>query len=158
MRLWLSLAALLLASVVAGFLVRVPVYASGSAVVTDPSDGKWGEEAMVVIFTPPEYLTELRPGRQVVFRADTPGELSTTSIVAVLPHIMTPKAARERFALDRTVDAAVDQPSAVALASPNFTRDAGKELEGRSYQVNVEVGARPALTLLPLIGQLFGGR
>lgn len=129
------------------WLAKVPVYAQGYA-VTD------GARQHFVIFLEPDYHSRLRAGQQVNFKRGRQGAAVRGSIVAVEPSVFGADAARERFGLDACALPDTLQGAAVALA--DFDADAmpAQGLAG-AYRADVEIGARRAGTLLPVLGRLF---
>lgn len=130
------------------WLARVPVYAQGYAVPD-------GARQHFVIFLEPEYRPRLRAGQQVrLRRGQQPGAAVEASVVAVGPEVLSADAARERFGLD--VCALPTAPRGLAVALADLDADAARAqgLAG-AYRADVEIGARRAGTLLPVLGRLF---
>ena len=151
------LVALLVASVVAAWFARVPVFASGTAALVSPKEGDRGNSAVVVAFLPQETLSHLRAGQSMFIEAREMRERIRLTVDGVEPEINSPATARVRFALG-AASGAVTRPSAVALG----------RLEGEAaglpaalyaggvYRVEVEVGSRRVISLLPGLGRLCG--
>jgi hypothetical protein len=157
--LWILLGLLGISGVVA-WLTRVPVYASGQGVVVDRR-GKTNDvrdDVVMVAFLRPENYSRLRVGQTLLVQLDPAGERTRRPIIAIEPEIASPKAVQRRFALSAGAAHAVTQPSAVAIArfEPNPTNLPASTYVGSVYPVDVEVGSRRVLSLLPLIGQIFG--
>ncbi len=146
--LWVLLG-LLLAGGAVTWLAKVPVYASGQAVVVPSSEpGPDGASSfLVVLFLPAEDLAELRVGQSALVDFAGRGERLANPLTAVLPQVSSPAAARQRFALDAGAALAVARPSAVAIARltrwPPGTDPAS--YVGGVYPVEVEVGSRRLL-------------
>jgi hypothetical protein len=155
--LWILLG-LLLASCLVAWLARVPVYATGNAVVMDSTGaGQTGPGGvMVAAFLPAADLPALRAGQDMIVRLDERGEAARMPIVAVEPEISSPSAVLQRFGLQP--GAAVSQPTAVALAILG-PRPGGLPVSvyiGGIYPARVEVGSRRVVSLIPLLGRLGG--
>lgn len=157
--LW-SLMGLLVPGAFTAWCARVPVYASGAAVVVAGRSAPYHIRAGLVLlaFLPAEDLTRLRVGQRL-FAAPAPagGRLSG-SVMAIEPKIVSPAMARTRFTLHAGAAWAVSQPSAVVLArlTPLSSGLPPSAYAGGIYDVDVEVGARRVLSLLPLVGAIFG--
>lgn len=156
--LWVLLGLLMASGLVAWF-TQVPVYASGLAVVVDRSsvtqDIQIQDDALLVVFLPPEQ--HLQAGQNLFLQFDAAGERLSRAIVAVEPEISSPDAARRRFALESGAALAITQPAAVAIArfEPTSTDLPARAYMGSVYRVDVEVGSRRVISLLPLVGQWF---
>lgn len=157
--LWLLLGLLGISGFVA-WLTKVPIYASGQGVVVDRR-GKTnyvGDDVVLIIFLPPENRSRLRAGQTSLLQLDPTGDRTLSPIIAIEPEIASPNAVQRRFALSALAAHAVTQPSAVAIArfKPNPTNLPASTYVGSVYPVDVEVGSRRVLSLLPAIGQIFG--
>jgi hypothetical protein len=157
--LWILLGLLGVSGFVA-WCVRVPVYASGLGVVVDRR-GKTNDvrdDVVMVAFLRPENRSRLRVGQTLLVQLDPAGERTRRPIIAIEPKIVSPNAVQRRFALSAGAAHVVTQPSAVAIArfEPNSTNLPASTYVGSVYPVDVEVGSRRVLSLLPLIGQIFG--
>jgi hypothetical protein len=156
--LW-TLIALFLAGGLLAWLARIPVYASGSAVVVDrQASAQYSDGGIVVAaFLPPENLSRLYAGQQLLLQLKS-GERLRRQVFSVEPLIMSPAEAQKRFALNNALAASVGaQPSAVALCRleplPNdLPPDAYIGSIGR---VEVETGTRRVISLMPLVGRFF---
>lgn len=141
------------------WLARVPVYASGSAVVVSREvSAKYGREGlMVVAFLPPEQLPRLRAGQQMSLLLQN-GERFSPRILEVEPEVSSPSEARERFVLNQSLTASiVAQPVAVALAQfePLNSGLPPDAYAGSIARADVQTGNRRIISLLPVIGKLF---
>ena len=146
---------------------RMPVYASGPAVVVAtslaPADLRLANanEAVVAAFLPAEFAGQvaenqrarLHFGRPPAAGDDGSAEDSTTSVVAaVAPHAISPAAARSRYGLDDSTGLLVEGPVVVALIPLDGLTVA---LLGSSGEAQIEVGSQTGLALLPGIGRFF---
>jgi len=157
--LWILLGLLGVSGVVV-WLTRMPVYTSGQGVVVDRR-GKTNyvrDDVVLIIFLPPENHSRLRVGQTLFLQLDPAGERTRRPIIAIEPKILSPDTVQQQFALSAGAAHAVTQPSAVAIArfEPNPTNLPASTYVGSVYPVDVEVGSRRVLSLLPLIGQIFG--
>jgi hypothetical protein len=149
--LWILLGLLMLAAVLA-WTARVPVYASGLAVVT-----KTEGQVNLVVLVPAESFEKLRVGQVVWVRWPAAREPVRTVLTHVEPEIQSPALVRKRFGLSsETVSGAV----AVATASPEGVLDTTGDLPpetrlGSTVSVDVEIGSRRALSLLPVLGEVL---
>jgi hypothetical protein len=155
--LWLLLGLLVVSGFVAWF-TRIPVYASGSAVVVRwRSKPQMAREAIVVAaFFPPQTRSSLQVSQKLSLRFEALGERFSSSIIAVEPEISSPAAARKQFGLDAGAALAITQPVAVAIAE---FKPLSKGLPAPQYlgsvgRAEAEVGSRRAISLLPLIRDL----
>jgi hypothetical protein len=153
---WILLG-LLLAGGLGAWFTEIPLFASGQAVgVRSALNGS--DSVALVAFLPPETLSRLRVGQKVFVNLEGYGVRWSNSIVAVAPEISSPAEARARFGLDKTAALAITRPSAVAIASWSSepaSRDAAM-YAGAVYGVDVELGSRRLISLLPLLGRAFG--
>ena len=163
---WLLLGLLLISGVTA-FRTQVPIYVQGVAVVVhdgvlsseneNKNQDQNQDQMAVVAFLPPEQLLHLHSG-QTLFLHLTEQERVSRSIVAVEPEIISPAAAQKAFGLTEGAAMAIRQPSAVVEVplQPLPNDWALSVYAGSVYQVEVEVGSRRLVSLLPGVGDFFG--
>jgi len=159
---WLLLG-LLLASGVTAWMTQVPIYVQGVGVVvhdgapSSENEHENEDQMAVVAFLPPEQLSHLHSG-QTLFLHLTEQERVSRSIVAVEPEIISPAAAQKAFGLTEGAAMAILQPSAVVeVPLEPLPKDwALSAYAGTVYQVEVEVGSRRLVSLLPVVGDFFG--
>ena len=156
--LWFLLGLLMFSGFFAWF-VKIPVYASGSAVVVDWSNNSqyFQDDVAVVAFVPAENLSHLNVGQTMFL--NTTRERLRSSIIVIEPKIINPATAQNRFALTSGAAAVITQPVAVSIGrfkpmSPDFSTST---YIGSIYNVDIEIGSRRVISLLPLIGHLFEG-
>ncbi len=142
---------------------QVPVYASGSAIVVDAQNSKLRgvpDDVVVMAFLPPEYRSHLEVGQQLFLHFSPTGERLRRSIIAVEPEIYSPVAAQRRFGLAPGAALAVAHPAAVALAQlePLPAGAPASAYLGSIGRVDVEVGSRRIISLLPFVDQFVGSR
>ncbi|HKP72500.1 MAG TPA: hypothetical protein VJT82_06150 [Pyrinomonadaceae bacterium] len=138
---------------------KLPVYVSGYAVAAQarPASEVSNSKPLVVVFFPPEQLPRLRVGERVRLRRSSREATFAGAIIAVEQNVSSPEAARERFGLDACAVPSQSQPSAIAVAEIDQTRDASpaQTQAGSVYRADVEAGTRRFGTLLPVVGFLF---
>ncbi len=145
------------------WFARVPVYTSGPAIVVDARDNKLQEmpdDVLVVAFFPPENRSRLEVGQRLFLQFPPNGERLRRSIIAIEPEIYSPVAAQRRFALEPSAVLAVAHPAAVALArlEPVPAGVPAPGYVGSIGRVDIEVGSRRIVSLLPFIDQFLESR
>lgn len=150
--LWLLLGLLGVSSLIAWF-VRVPVYASGSAVVVRWQNKKQGtgNDIVVAAFFPPQTLANLRANQKVLLHFDGMGNRFTRTILTVEPAIRSPDSVQKQFALNPSSAQAIAQPVAVVIArwEPVPTELPASAYLGSLGRAEVEIGSQRAISLLP---------
>jgi hypothetical protein len=162
--LWMLLGVLGASSVIAWF-TRIPVYATGSAVVVRwrdkpaPDQSTVPNPIVVAAFLPPQSLSYLQTSKQVVLQLEGLGQNEgIRSILQVQPNILSPDAIQQQFALNPGVAQQIDQPAAVVILplKPITSGLRDSAYLGSVGQVKAEVGTRRLLSFLPWIGHLIG--
>lgn len=156
--LWTLLGLIAITSTIAWF-AKIPVYASGAAVVTNwqsQAEGM-GKEPVVAVFLPPQYLSRLRPKQKLFLKFAGMGERFSWTILTVDSEIRSPDSIQKQFALSPSAAQAITQPVVVAIARWEI---APKQLSANVYlgslgRAEVEIGSQQAISLLPMVGQLF---
>jgi hypothetical protein len=155
--LWLLLG-LLVASGIVTWFTPIPVYASGPAIVVASRDDSAGtpDEVLVVAFIPAEHLPYVQVGQRLFVHLDAVGQPLHSSVVDVEPELISPAAARQRFTPDGGAALSVSQPAAVVMARLHaLPGDMPTAIySGSIGHVDVEVGSRRVLSLVPWIGQI----
>lgn len=158
--LWL----LLVLTVAGGTIIwagRIPVYASGTGVVVaqrgDSADGT--VQAVVVIFLPPDAVSQLAPKQPVLFHLNAAQPIGTGKLVTVEPDVLGPDEARQRFLLRGGSALAITGPAAVAVARLDVPVPAGAttDYSGSIGVTQVRVGTQRIAALLPVIGRFLEG-
>lgn len=160
--LW-SLLGLLTASSIITWFTKIPVYASGPAVVTrwHKAEGM-GEELVVVAFLPPQYIAKLGINQKVFLKFDGIGDRGafpqgnrfSRTILVVETQIRSPDSVQKQFALSPSVAQAITQPVAVVIARLQFpTQLPAAVYLGSLGHAEVEIDSQRAISLLPIIGQ-----
>ncbi|MFN6565702.1 hypothetical protein [Dendronalium sp. ChiSLP03b] len=155
--LWFLLGLLVMSSIIAWF-TKVPVYASGSAVVVHWKSKKGTHEGIVVAaFFPPQHFSSLRTTQKLFLNFDARGDRFSHSIIAVEPEIISPDAIQKQFALNSQIVQQIAGPSAVAIAQlePIPENLSASAYLGSVGDAKAEVGSQRIISLLPLIGQFF---
>jgi hypothetical protein len=112
----------------------------------------------LVLLLPPQRLPELRVGQRVFLQPELGGERFSRTITQIVREIVSPDVARRVLGPAAQAGLTIEQP--VALAFARF-EPAPSSLDiasyaGSVYEVDVEIGSRRMLGLLPLVSQLFG--
>jgi hypothetical protein len=161
--LWFLLGLLLVSSLVAWF-AKVPVYASGSAIVVR-SRGKSQsnrDHLVVAIFFPAQNRPRLQVNQRVVLNLEGMQDAQnkhnfSRSILAVEPAILSPDEAQKQFDFAAGTALTIAQPVVVAIA-PLEPLPQGLPTSaylGSIGKAEVVVGSQRTLSLLPLIGPLI---
>ncbi|OUL21113.1 hypothetical protein [Nostoc sp. 106C] len=144
--LWFLLGLLGMSSIIAWF-TKVPMYASGKAIIVRSSN----QRIVVATFFEPQHLSSLRKTKKLFLNFADRGA-RTAAIITVQPEIFSPDTIQKRFAI-----AQITRPSAIAIAQ---LEPIDKNLPASAYLGSVghaqaEVGSQRLISLLPLIGQFF---
>lgn len=156
--LWMLLGLLVLGGGAAWF-AQAPEYVSCPAVVVDwrnhfPSvEG----DTAVVAFLPLEASARVKSGQKLFLQFDAAGGRVSQPLSFVDPQIISPDTAQRQFALPASAAQAITRPATVAVARFEAPPDGAPAAAyvGSVYQVEIEVGARRLIALLPLVGRLF---
>jgi hypothetical protein len=154
--LWILLG-LLLAMGVLAWLVQVPIYLAGPGIILEqqPSSTSGQSEAIALIFFPASSASQVQAGLPVQVQIGSTGPALTTKIDQVEPGILSPSAARTRYALDSSVSQLLTQPviAVEARLGPPIT---AQMYAGSVVSAQVQVGSRRVLSLLPGFAQWIG--
>jgi hypothetical protein len=154
--LWILLGLLAASGFVAG-ITPVPVYASGPAIMIHRQDRTLppSHDMVVVAFLPPESLSHLRVGQRMFLTWSGTGERFSRPVFTIEPKILSPGAARKRFALDAATARAITGPAAVAMARWESipASPAAPAYAGSICRVDIEVGSCRVVSLLPRPGR-----
>lgn len=151
---------------IAAWFARVPMYASGTAVVVRwKSKKNTPEDIVVAAFFPPQYLPRLRTTQKLFLHFDAMGVGGASrnenrfnrSVIVVKPEISSPDVIQKQFALHSGAAQRITQPAAVVIAQlePIPTGLPASAYLGSIGSADVEVGEKRAVSLLPLIGHFF---
>jgi hypothetical protein len=155
---WIALGVLLLLIILIAWQVQVPLYSGVSGVLrTIPATQRAGGGPEALLFVPATPAPQLQVGAALTIQIVLTGEHITGTIASVLPGVLTPDQARERYALTGDLALVISQPSVVVRVQVGTTlpTDAVGNL---SISAQVQVGSGSALSLFPtLLGGLFGG-
>jgi hypothetical protein len=149
--LWILLGLLLVVGGLAWY-EQVPTYASGNGVVLS---SKYAppyahQEAVAVAFFAVGLANHLHVGQTVSVRFASSTQSLKGTVLAVNP-VVSPDAAVRRYGLDASL---ITQPSAVMLIK--LDNISPVLYAGSTLTVNVRIGSRRIISLLPGIGRLFG--
>lgn len=156
--LWTLLGLIAITSTIAWF-AKIPVYASGSAVITrwqSQTEGM-GKEPVVAVFLAPQYLSRLRPKQKLFLKFAGTGDRFSRTILTVDTEIRSPDSIQKQFALSPGAAQAIAQPVVVAIArwDPAPAQLPASVYLGSLGHAEVEIGSQRAISLLPIVGQLF---
>ncbi|HZO73022.1 MAG TPA: hypothetical protein VFB60_12545 [Ktedonobacteraceae bacterium] len=146
---WLLFGLLLLAGLVAWW-AEIPTFVDGSGIVLTPEQTRRFPNAAtsILIFLPQVYAAQIHTGQPVRIQVDADEPEILSRIEHIEPGIISPAAARQRYALDSEEGQAIDQPSIVILAQPRQKLDSSV-YAGSLVQAQVQVGSRRVLSLFP---------
>jgi hypothetical protein len=112
---------------------------------------------VIVAFFAPANLPRLDAGQKLVLSSPDGRGGFIEAIVSVKPAIISPEAARQRFALGVGAAHLITQPSAIAVArldASDLSLPAEAYLAS-TFRADVEVGSRRVISLLPVIGRFL---
>lgn len=162
--LWL-LSLLMLTFLVLLWSAQLPIYATGPAIVL--WNAARATDATVAVFLPATYQTRIQAGQPVRLHLKGITEATRSFITAVEPSILSPNQARANYGLDASTGLIVTAPSVVALfhldeADAHTSASAlsaswlqGSSLQGSVGEAEIQIGTRPALSVLPWVGTWF---
>ncbi len=152
--LWILLGLLLVVGGLAWY-EQVPTYASGNGVVLSSKyvPPYAHHEAVAVAFFAVGQANHLHVGQTVSVRFASSTQSLKGTVLAVDP-VVSPDVAARRYGLGSNDASLITQPSAVVLIkldniSPSL-------YAGSILTVNMRIGSRRIISLLPGIGRLFG--
>ena len=154
--LWILLGLLLTMGVLA-WLAQVPTYLAGPGIILEqhPPSTSGQSEAIALFFLPALSASQVRAGLPVQVQLGSTGPALSTKIDQVEPGILSPSAARTRYALDSSVSQLLTQPVVAVEARLGPTISA-QTYAGSVVSAQVQVGSRRVLSLLPGFAQLIG--
>lgn len=153
---WLLLVGLAVVATIA-WRTRVPVTIDGVGLVAGLRDSQPARSADLVLLFPPSRLERIRPKQRVLVRNGEAAPTLFGRIEDVEPQVMSPDAIRERFALSGALAAGITGPAAVATARTQAELGGlpAAAFSGARSPVELEVGSRNLLSLVPVLGSLF---
>ena len=157
--LWILLIVLVLSGVLT-WLVQLPIRVSALAMVVEPPPSGQGvqDEIALAVLLPAAYHTQLHAGRFLFLQFDPADAWLRRPIIAVESRLWGPQEIQQQFKLNANPMPIAVQPATVAIVrlEPVPPRLVVPAQLGSVYQVEVEVGRRRMLSLLPLVNQLSG--
>jgi hypothetical protein len=159
--LWLALGLLLAVAGALLWAVQIPVYAGGpGVVVTMPADAGRPDGLVVAALLSAEHAARLEPAQTARIEAlwhreSTREDAQTGAVIAVEPELLSPAAARTRYAVSgEALSAGPVTVAYVALDGAAGSWEAPPELLlGSRVEVRVKIGTQSGLALLPGVGQ-----
>lgn len=145
--LWSLLGLLAVSSLIAWF-VKIPVYASGLAVVTRWHKPEGMSKPVVVAFLPPQYMTKLRANQKLFLKFA--GDRYSQRILFVEPQIRSPDFMQKALSPSTEM---ITQPVAVVTTQWQPPTLPAAVYLGSIGSAEVEIGQQRAISLLPVIGQ-----
>jgi hypothetical protein len=149
-------------AVVAGLAwsTRVPVTVTGVGLVTGRDGAPGTEPGALILLLPPDSLGQLRPQQRVLVRDRKAEPVLVGRIAKVEPAVLSPDVIRARFALDGALAGFVTGPAAVAVARVEAETGGlpAATYSGGSSPIDIEIGSRRVLSLIPGLGSLFEAR
>jgi len=154
---WLLFGLLLLAGLVAWW-AEIPTFVDGSGVVLTPEQTHRFSKAatLILVFLPQTYAPQIHTGQPVRFQVGADGPEILSRIEQIEPGIISPAAARQRYALDSEEGQVVDQPAVVILVPPRQALNSSI-YAGSLVHAQVQVGSRRILSLFPGLDRLIRG-
>jgi len=154
-----ALAGLLLSVAAIAWSARVPVYASGYAVVVNNNSDAHhnADDVRVVAFLPPEDLSLLQAGQILTLQFDKSGERLERPIEVIELSAGSSGAAIKRFGISESDAQRISGPAVIAIAQvhPASSGLPASAQPGSVYRAKVQVGSRRVISFLPVIGKLF---
>jgi hypothetical protein len=155
--LWILLGLLLTAGLLA-WLAQVPTYQQGDGIILGQQSvsASRQREAVALIFLPATSAPKLRAGLPVQVQMSSTGLTLTSTIDKVEPGILSPSAARARYALARSVSQNLTEP-VVAVSVRLAPGVSYQAYVGSVVSAQVQVGSRRVLSLFPGLDRWMGG-
>ncbi len=154
--LWILLT-MLIVSVVLAWITKIPVYVSGRGMI-DWKDETWSEQKKLVLIAllSPDSLSYIHIGQRVFVKLTAAGGHLQGIITTIELETMSPDAVRDRFGFNDTLTP-IAQPAAIAMLQLKPTPENLPILDHLKsvYAVDVEIGSRRVISLLPFVGQMF---
>jgi hypothetical protein len=157
--LWILLGLLLGGSFMA-WLAKVPVYATGKAMVVGSRDRTKGvrEKVVIAAFFPTQTLSQLQAHQPLLLHFQGISSLDRGRLSRLMlkdkPVIRSPEDIRNQFGLTASTALQINQPVAVAIASlaPSALDLPTSAYIGSMGKAEMVVGSQRLLSLLPWIG------
>lgn len=161
-RMFLSLWLLLLLAVGGGVLtwtIQMPVMIQGKGLIVQrkAADGKTLREGSVLLLFPPNQRASLKVGQPVSVTIPSAGIAFHSSIQTIEAGVMSPAEIGAQFDSQLPLAMTIAGPAVVAVA-PVEPMSALQTYLGSQCQVQVQIGSRSVLSLLPgssALSQLF---
>jgi hypothetical protein len=154
--LWILLALLLTAGLLT-WLAQVPTYLEGAGIILEqqPASASGQREALALIFLPASSAPRLRVGLPIQVHIGSSGPSLLRQIDQVEPGILSPRAARTRYALASSVSQMLTEPVVVMSVRLGPSIPA-QVYAGSMVTAQVQVGSRRVLSLLPGLDRWIG--
>lgn len=155
---FLSLWLLLLLAVSGGVLtwtIQMPVMIQGKGLIVQrkAADGKTSREGSVLLLFPPDQRASLKVGQPVSVTIPSAGITFHSSIQTIEEGVMSPTEIGAQFDSQLPLAMTIVGPAVVAVA-PVEPMSALRTYLGSQCQVQVQIGSRSVLSLVPGSGAL----
>ena len=150
-----ALLAFSIALLALSIFVRMPTYVPGVAVVVQGRPGD-ADGVYAALLLPAESLSKLHPGQPAYLDLGQDGARLRSTTVALEPDVISPDGLSSRLTLGelgRRSMFVLGGPVAVAYAP--LDQPSASDYLGGVILVNVEIGARPVLALVPPFDRLL---
>jgi|GEM_PF-3199911 len=140
--------------------VRLPVYAMGPAIVVS---GASPDQARIAVFLPVSDAAQVHPGVAVQLRFEALPDAGHALVASVDSHVLSPISIRTLYHLDPSMGLLVTRPAVVSWVNldasmlaqaPDWPAPIDAWV-GSTGEADVQIGTRRALSVLPLVGDLF---
>jgi hypothetical protein len=154
---WILISLLMVGLVIAS-MIEIPIYTSALGLVIDGHRFPEVDDRVVLaVFVPSDGHPDLHEGQDVLVQFFQDGDRINQTVVAVMPEVLSPAMARQRFDLPEALAALIDRPAYIAIVRVqpipgNYLPPADA---GGVYRVDLRAGSLRLITLLPGIGSLF---
>lgn len=139
---------LLIVSLCLTWFVKIPVYASGKAVVVEAADDSFSNSLALTLFLPSQYQDQLQEGQSVLIQSESSDKPIQQTIVAVSPNVIGPMRVTAVYGIAPGV---VTEPAAVAQTqfdTPLTSSLPASTYIGSRYTAQVKVGTRSLISLI----------
>jgi hypothetical protein len=158
--LWVLIFCLLALSLLS-WLTWIPTYVPAVAIVVDGEhlSSSLNQDIVLAVLVEPARLKQIREGGSLTLLRQESSDRVVHHIIEVQEEIVSPEAMRHRLGLTPQFVLPISRPAAVAIATfePPAEGLPATAFLGSIYSVEVAVGSRRAITLVPIIGSLVTG-
>ena len=135
----------------ASWLVRIPSYVTISGIVqAQPGDG-------IVLFLPVNEAAHVQQGTLAQVQIGTDRPVFSATVAAVVPGVISPDVARQRYGLGSSAWGVITEPS-IALIIHLASGNSEQVQAGSVVSAQVQVGSSSIFTLFPGLNSRAGGQ